>query len=53
MVMCVTIGLLGYIFYTQGGKIQSVVLDKQGTRYVRSATIINIVYIGVLYILKN
>jgi hypothetical protein len=53
MVLGVTIGLLGYIFYTQGGKIQSVVLDKQGTRYVRSATIINVVYIGVLYIFKE
>ena len=53
MVLCVTIGLLGYIFYTQGGKIQSVVLDKQGTRYVRSATIINVVYIVVLYIFKE
>ena len=53
MVLGVTIGLLGYIFYTQGGKIQSVVLDKQGTRYVRSATIINIVYIAVLYIFKE
>ena len=53
MVLCVTIGLLGYIFYTQGGKIQSVVLDKQGTRYVRSATIINVVYIAVLYIFKE
>ena len=53
MVLGLTIGLLGYIFYTQGGKIQSVVLDKQGTRYVRSATIINIVYIAVLYIFKE
>ena len=53
MVLGVTIGLLGYIFYTQGGKIQSVVLNKQGTRYVRSATIINIVYIAVLYIFKE
>ena len=53
MVLGLTIGLLGYIFYTKGGKIQSVVLDKQGTRYVRSATIINIVYIAVLYIFKE
>ena len=51
--MCTTIGLLGYIFYTHGGKIQSVVLNKQGTRYVRSATIINVVYIGVLYFFKE
>ena len=53
MVLGLTIGLLGYIFYTKGGKIQSVVLNKQGTRYVRSATIINIVYIAVLYIFKE
>ena len=53
MVLGLTIGLLGYIFYREGGKIQAVVLDKQGTRYVRSATIINVVYIGVLYIFKE
>ena len=53
VVLFVCISLLGYIFYVQGGKIQAVVLDKQGTRYVRSATIINIVYICVLYVFKE
>ena len=53
VVLFVCISLLGYIFYIQGGKIQAVVLDKQGTRYVRSATIINIVYICVLYVFKE
>jgi phosphate/sulfate permease len=53
IVLFVCISLLGYIFYIQGGKIQSVVLDKKGTRYVRSATFINIVYITILYIFKE
>jgi len=53
IVLFVCISLLGYIFYIQGGKIQSVVLDKKGTRYVRSATFINIVYIAILYIFKE
>ena len=41
--------LLFYIFYIQGGPIQKVVLDKTGTRYARSATIINTIYAAVLY----
>ncbi len=45
--------LLFYIFYIQGGKIQSVVLSKTGTRYARSATIINTVYALVLYYFKE
>ena len=53
IVMIVTVMLLGYIFYREGGKIQSVVLDKQGTRYVRSATIINVVYVCILYFFKE
>ena len=36
--------LLFYIFYIQGGPIQKVVLEKTGTRYARSATIINVIY---------
>ena len=45
--------LLFYIFYIQGGPIQKVVLDKTGTRYARSATIINIIYAAVLYYFKE
>ena len=45
--------LLFYIFYIQGGAIQKVVLDKTGTRYARSATIINIIYALVLYYFKE
>ena len=45
--------LIFYIFYIHGGPIQKVVLDKTGTRYARSATIINIVYAAVLYYFKE
>tara|TARA_Y100000310_G_scaffold249931_1_gene256079 strand:- start:154 stop:1125 length:972 start_codon:yes stop_codon:yes gene_type:complete len=45
--------LLFYIFYIQGGVIQKVVLDKTGTRYARSATIINTIYAVVLYYFKE
>jgi len=45
--------LLFYIFYIQGGPIQKVVLEKTGTRYARSATIINVIYATVLYYFKE
>jgi hypothetical protein len=45
--------LLFYIFYIQGGAIQKVVLDKTGTRYARSATIINTIYALVLYYFRE
>ena len=45
--------LLFYIFYIHGGPIQKVVLDKTGTRYARSATIINIIYAAVLFYFKE
>ena len=45
--------LLFYIFYIHGGPIQKVVLEKTGTRYARSATIINIIYAAVLYYFKE
>jgi len=45
--------LLFYIFYIHGGPIQKVVLDKTGTRYARSATIINTIYAIVLYYFRE
>jgi len=45
--------LLFYIFYIQGGPIQKVVLEKTGTRYARSATIINVIYAAVLFYFKE
>ena len=45
--------LLFYIFYIHGGPIQKIILDKTGTRYARSATIINIIYAAILYYFKE
>ena len=45
--------LLFYIFKIHGGRIQKVVLDKTGTRYARSATMINVIYALVLYYFKE
>ena len=45
--------LLFYIFYIHGGPIQKVVLEKTGTRYARSATIINVIYAAVLFYFKE
>ena len=43
---------LGRLFYTQGGKIQDIVLSKSGTKFVRSATIIDFVYALILWYFK-
>lgn len=44
---------LGYIFYNRGGKIQEIVLDKQNTKYVRSATLIDLVFAFLLLYFKE
>ncbi len=44
---------LAYIFWNQGGKIQEIVLEKHNTRYVRSATIIDLVYGFILMFFKE
>lgn len=46
-------GWLGYIFWTQGGKIQRIILEKSGTRFIRSATIIDLVYAFLLLFFKE
>jgi hypothetical protein len=45
--------LIFHIFYIHGGRIQKIVLDKTGTRYARSATIINVIYAIVLFYFKE
>jgi|TARA_R110000744_G_scaffold74257_1_gene148391 phosphate/sulfate permease len=45
--------LLAWIFYEKGGKIQKIVLEKSGTRYVRSATIVDLVYASILLFFKE
>jgi len=52
-VSVVFVGFLGYTLYEKGGKIQEIVLEKTGTRYVRSATLINLVYAFILLFFKE
>ncbi|MFA5592339.1 MAG: hypothetical protein WC989_03385 [Micavibrio sp.] len=40
---------LAVIFRTHGGKIQNVILEKTGSRFIRSATIIDFVYAAMLW----
>lgn len=44
---------LGFIFKTNGGKIQNIVLEKTGSRFIRSATIIDLVYALFLLFFKE
>jgi len=52
-VISVCVSLLGYIFYFKGGKIQNIVLEKTNTRYVRSATIIDLCFAFLLLFFKE
>ena len=47
-----TIGL-AFTLRSRGGKIQEVVLSKSGTRFVRSATIVDVVYAITLLVFKE
>jgi len=53
LIMVIFIFGLGYMFYERGGKIQKIVLEKHNTKFVRSATIIDLVYAGVLLFFKE
>jgi hypothetical protein len=50
--LIVLVGLLGYIFYRSGGKVQNVVREKTSTADIRSATFIDLIYGVILYIFK-
>ncbi len=52
-VITVLVLWLGVIFYTHGGKIQKIVLEKSGTRFMRSATIIDLIYAFLLIYFKG
>lgn len=47
-----TLGL-GYIFWRRGGAIQKIVMNKSGTDYVRSATLIDFIYAFILLFFKE
>ena len=39
---------LGFMFHEKGGKIQEIVLSKTNTNYVRSATLVDLIYSIIL-----
>lgn len=43
---------LAHLFYTRGGKMQEIVLSKSGTRFIRSACLIDLFYALVLWYFK-
>ena len=53
MISIVLISILAIMFYENGGNIQKIVLEKTGTSYVRSATIIDFVYAVILVVFKE
>jgi len=55
LIVCIVLlsVLLFYIFWNKGGRIQKVVYSKTGTRYTRSATIIDFVYAIILLYFKQ
>tara|TARA_R100000544_G_scaffold37168_1_gene27556 strand:- start:4900 stop:5895 length:996 start_codon:yes stop_codon:yes gene_type:complete len=53
MISVVFVAGLGFMLREGGGKIQQIVLSKHNTRYVRSATIIDLVYFLILYFFKE
>lgn len=52
-VLFILSGWLAFIFWSNGGKIQNIVLEKSGTRFMRSATIIDFVYALILIYFKQ
>lgn len=55
LLCCMTVlcGGLAIIFANHGGRIQKIVLEKSGTRFMRSATIIDFVYAIILLYFKE
>ena len=51
--MGVLVAGLAHLFYNRGGKIQEIVLSKSGTRFMRSATIIDFTYALILWYFKE
>lgn len=51
--LIILVGLLGYIFYRRGGKIQDIVRAKTNTSEIRAATFIDLIYGIVLLVFKQ
>lgn len=52
-VLVVFVAGLAYIFWRRGGAIQKIVLEKTATNYLRSATIIDLLYAIILLVFKE
>ena len=52
-VLILVVSMLALVFYEGGGKIQDIVASKSSTRFVRSATIVDFVYAGILLVFKE
>ena len=50
--LLILVGLLGYIFYSKGGKVQDIVRAKTNTVDIRAATFIDFIYGVILYLFK-
>jgi len=44
---------LGFMFHEKGGRIQEIVLNKTNTNYVRSATLVDLIYSIILWYFKE
>ncbi len=51
--LIILLSLLGYIFYSRGGKIQDIVRNKTNTADIRAATFIDLIYGIVLLVFKQ
>jgi len=52
MILAVFVAGLAFMFHERGGKIQNIVIEKSDTKYVRSATLIDLFYAFVLWYFK-
>lgn len=53
LISIIFVGGLGYMFYEKGGRIQEIVLTKTNTKYVRSATLVDLIYSFILWYFKG
>ena len=51
--LIIIVSLLGYIFYSRGGKIQEIVKSKTNTADIRAATFVDLIYGVVLLVFKQ
>ena len=53
IISIVFVGGLAWMLQHRGGKIQEIVVQKKNTKYVRSATLIDLFYFVILYVFKE